>query len=64
MSCIGPQTIDLNLADLISVEQNHFYLLGMMGCFSQKGQDRILFDAFGTANAADTSAFRQQYQAF
>ena len=50
VSHIGPQSIDLNLTDLIVIEQNPFHLLGVVRRFSQKRQEGIFFDAFGTAN--------------
>jgi len=37
MAHIRPQTINLNLNDVIIIEQNRFYLLSMKSCFTQKG---------------------------
>ncbi len=61
---IGPQAIDLRLADPIVFQQGFFDGFGLPRRRAQPIQNRIFLNPFGTRDTADAHTFGQQSQRF
>ena len=56
---IRPHSVNFYPADLVLIHQDRFDLFGVQGRFTQKRQDGILLDPFGSMNTTDPYSFSQ-----